>query len=337
MTESQQAAGAAPADFTKKPVTIQAILWTGENIKAVMDFMQWRNASHDERTGLLIHTLEGNLSANIGDWIIRGVKGEFYACKPDIFAATYDQGTDSGAAPAGRMEFTKDWCLQAAKAEEEGNACWDAGAPDTVPAASGHVNAIADSLFDHQRLTEKLPPLDREGFRELIGAAIDADRAARQPIAPKVPAVDDIVSDVLRIKGGAENWEGGWSATPAVCDLVITKLQTIAAMWARRNADYEAVVKQCAALAGQPIAPAPLTAEHLAIRAACSQIIKSLAGIVNSPQTDEQVFAELVPRNPLMVRVQEIKSQVDAINKVLPQPVHPMMQAHGIGQERSTS
>ena len=75
--------------FTKKPVTIDAILWTGKNIDSVMNFMAWRNASYDEKTGLVIHTLEGNLYANVGDWIIKGVKGEFYACKPDIFEATY--------------------------------------------------------------------------------------------------------------------------------------------------------------------------------------------------------------------------------------------------------
>ncbi len=39
---------------------------------------------------LLIETLEGEMTANVGDWIIRGVKGEFYPCKPDIFAATYE-------------------------------------------------------------------------------------------------------------------------------------------------------------------------------------------------------------------------------------------------------
>jgi hypothetical protein len=55
-----------------------------------MDFMSWRNAAHDAKTGLVIHTLEGNHYAGIGDWIIKGVKGEFYPCKPDIFAATYD-------------------------------------------------------------------------------------------------------------------------------------------------------------------------------------------------------------------------------------------------------
>jgi hypothetical protein len=76
--------------WRKKPVTIEAILWTGRNIKEVLDFMAWRNAAHDERTGLVIHTLEGNHYANPGDWIIKGVQGEFYPCKPDIFAATYE-------------------------------------------------------------------------------------------------------------------------------------------------------------------------------------------------------------------------------------------------------
>lgn len=76
--------------FRKKPVVIEAVQWTGVNINEIMDFMQWRNAGYDERNGLVIHTLEGNHHATIGDWIIKGVKNEFYPCKPDIFAATYE-------------------------------------------------------------------------------------------------------------------------------------------------------------------------------------------------------------------------------------------------------
>jgi len=82
--------GIEMARFRKKPVEIEAIEWTGENVSAVMDFMKWRNASHDDRAGLMIHTLEGTHHATPGDWIIRGVKGEYYPCKPDIFAATYE-------------------------------------------------------------------------------------------------------------------------------------------------------------------------------------------------------------------------------------------------------
>jgi hypothetical protein len=55
-----------------------------------MDFMKWRNAAHDKRSGLVIHTLEGNHNASPGDFIIKGVAGEFYPCKPEIFALTYE-------------------------------------------------------------------------------------------------------------------------------------------------------------------------------------------------------------------------------------------------------
>lgn len=79
-----------PQDYRKKPVTIQAIKWTGENINQVMDFLNWRNAEHDDINGLRIRTLEGTHDATIGDMIIKGVHGEYYPCKPDIFATTYD-------------------------------------------------------------------------------------------------------------------------------------------------------------------------------------------------------------------------------------------------------
>ena len=77
--------------YRKKPVVIEAVQWTGENIKEVLDFMNWRNAAHDDEIGLMIHTLEGNHYASPGDWIIKGVQGEFYPCKPDIFEKTYEK------------------------------------------------------------------------------------------------------------------------------------------------------------------------------------------------------------------------------------------------------
>ena len=83
--------------FTKKPVTIEAIQWTGKNLRDVITFtdglpagMAWEAyADLVARDGLKIYTLEGKMLANVGDWIIRGVKGEYYPCKPDIFEATY--------------------------------------------------------------------------------------------------------------------------------------------------------------------------------------------------------------------------------------------------------
>ena len=90
--------------YRKKPVVIHALQWTGENLRDVIAFtdgppdtrnhhagMKWEEyAELVRREGLKIFTLEGTMDASIGDWIIRGVKGEFYPCKPDIFAATYE-------------------------------------------------------------------------------------------------------------------------------------------------------------------------------------------------------------------------------------------------------
>lgn len=76
--------------FVKKPVTVDAIQWTGENIQEIFDFVG-NGVTFSKFAGLVIETLEGAHRASINDWIIKGIKGEFYPCKPDIFAATYDE------------------------------------------------------------------------------------------------------------------------------------------------------------------------------------------------------------------------------------------------------
>lgn len=77
--------------YRKKPVVIKAVLWDGENSTA--SFIQdWCSNKVECGNGLLnIHTLEGIMRADKGDYIIRGVQGEFYPCKPDIFKATYEE------------------------------------------------------------------------------------------------------------------------------------------------------------------------------------------------------------------------------------------------------
>jgi len=84
--------------FRKKPVVIDAYKFEGDGIEA----MNWageccEGGARGENTlfirlgeGLKITTLEGEMHVSEGDWIIRGVKGEFYPCKPDIFEATYE-------------------------------------------------------------------------------------------------------------------------------------------------------------------------------------------------------------------------------------------------------
>lgn len=77
--------------FRKKPVVIDAVQWTGTNAEEIAAFAS--NVARVEAGDmpvLTIPTLEGDMRADVGDWIIKGVKGEFYPCKPDIFAATYE-------------------------------------------------------------------------------------------------------------------------------------------------------------------------------------------------------------------------------------------------------
>jgi hypothetical protein len=93
------------SQYRKKPVVIEAVRWNGK----LTDLTEWpdwfRTACTDSEESPTLYpdaatmhpqkvlccaTPEGTMRANPGDWIIKGVKGEIYPCKPDIFAATYD-------------------------------------------------------------------------------------------------------------------------------------------------------------------------------------------------------------------------------------------------------
>jgi hypothetical protein len=82
--------------FRKKPIVIDAYQWNPKDVPSSLPDWLWatigqRPQLFNERTGaLIIRTLEGDMVAEPGDWIIRGVKHELYPCKPDIFAATYE-------------------------------------------------------------------------------------------------------------------------------------------------------------------------------------------------------------------------------------------------------
>ena len=76
--------------YRKKPVTVEAVQWTGENHAEMCEFIDPEVFEIFPRVGLVIHTLEGDHHASLGDYIIKGVNGEFYPCKPDIFAKTYE-------------------------------------------------------------------------------------------------------------------------------------------------------------------------------------------------------------------------------------------------------
>lgn len=81
--------------WRKKPVVIEAMQFqpvgsTGEDCAHVEAWCAGEVVVDGQGYGILINTLEGTMRGSPGDWIIKGVKGEFYPCKPDIFAATYE-------------------------------------------------------------------------------------------------------------------------------------------------------------------------------------------------------------------------------------------------------
>lgn len=84
--------------YRKKPVEIDAIQLHMSNMESLIEQMR-RDGYEVESfsqppmraiSGIKIKTLEGTMQANFGDWIIKGVQGEYYPCKPDIFEKTYD-------------------------------------------------------------------------------------------------------------------------------------------------------------------------------------------------------------------------------------------------------
>lgn len=80
--------------YRKKPVVIDAVQFDGTE-QSIIDIMALGSSGHiDVDCGgkeLRIHTLEGVMTAEIGDYIIKGIKGEFYPCKPDIFLESYEE------------------------------------------------------------------------------------------------------------------------------------------------------------------------------------------------------------------------------------------------------
>lgn len=89
-----------PQIYRKRPVVIEAMRFETNNepygSQCMDNIVNWVNQGQDvvrawhNGTGIFIITLEGEMRASVGDYIIRGVKGEFYPCKPDIFDATYE-------------------------------------------------------------------------------------------------------------------------------------------------------------------------------------------------------------------------------------------------------
>lgn len=94
--------------YRKKPVVVEAVRWTGSNLEEIRNFVgsdlieecvelfDIKRTLKEMLVDIAIDTLEGTMRVDYGDYIIKGVKGEFYPCKPDIFLATYEEVIEDG-------------------------------------------------------------------------------------------------------------------------------------------------------------------------------------------------------------------------------------------------
>lgn len=94
--------------YRKKPVVVEAVRWTGSNLEEIRNFVgsdlieecvelfDIKRTLKEMLVDIAIDTLEGTMRVDYGDYIIKGVQGEFYPCKPDIFLATYEEVIEDG-------------------------------------------------------------------------------------------------------------------------------------------------------------------------------------------------------------------------------------------------
>ena len=204
----------APTQFRKKPVVISAIQWTGENLVDVIHFTDGRppnnKSSHAgmmwdqyvdlvRKDGLKIFTMEGKMDASIGDWIIKGVKGEHYPCKPEIFALTYEDasaGTDlSQAAVAAALEAAaKEHDAEIVRLEaqiiENKNYLRIAGKSERSSANDFCNTAIGHHRGSAVRLRDLITPTQHDALAAHVAAEV---AKARAEDAAKIEALVDTV------------------------------------------------------------------------------------------------------------------------------------------------
>ena len=94
--------------YRKKPVVVEAVRWTGSNLEEIRNFVgsdlieecvelfDIKRTLKEMLVDIAIDTLEGTMRVDYGDYIIKGIQGEFYPCEPDIFLATYEEVMEDG-------------------------------------------------------------------------------------------------------------------------------------------------------------------------------------------------------------------------------------------------
>lgn len=125
--------------YTKKPVTISAFQFDG-SVDNLPEPFKSTDSYFNEDGSLFIKTLEGNLKASVGDYIIQGIKGEYYPCKPDIFQGSYDEAKKAPDYLEPHMQRVYWEMLELRKRTFALMDYLEKGAPDATPDAVDDLN-----------------------------------------------------------------------------------------------------------------------------------------------------------------------------------------------------
>ena len=146
--------------FVKKPVVIEAIQYNGMNITEVESFVGaklptvWLSV---EETQLILSTLEGDMKVSKGDYVIKGIKGEFYPCKPDVFKSTYNVVEDNnGILSEGEKRVRTNFNVSSSKAVDAAKQLM----AEAINLLSRDQNDVASYYYDNINTTQ---------YRELSG------------------------------------------------------------------------------------------------------------------------------------------------------------------------
>ena len=163
--------------FVKKPVVVEAIQYNGINITEIESFLVSKLPtvwSSVEDTQLIIPTLEGDMKVSKGDYIIKGIKGEFYPCKPDVFKSTYNVVEDNnGILSEGEKRVRTNFNVSSSKSVDTAKQLM----AEAINLLSRDQNDVASYYYDNLNTTQ-YRELSADYQREVATAKTKIEEAA---------------------------------------------------------------------------------------------------------------------------------------------------------------
>ena len=163
--------------FVKKPVVVEAIQYNGINITEVESFVGVKLPTvllSVEDTQLVIPTLEGDMKVSKGDYVIKGIKGEFYPCKPDVFKSTYNVVEDNnGILSEGEKRIRTNFNVSALKTVDTTKQLM----AEAINLLSTDQNDVASYYYDNLNTTQ-YRELSADYQREIATAKTKIEEAA---------------------------------------------------------------------------------------------------------------------------------------------------------------